>query len=388
MKILGILPAVKVWKKNEKYFYDRKFYDGVREYCKYWKGEIRCFMQISEHELPKFGVIEHNKATPFSLEIVSKSEKDLINIINDTNVLLISGESFDYLNAYKILKDKDIKIFYLIENTFKNRIQLAKIENNSIFTKMFFKTFIYLVIGEYKRIRSFKKAIGLQANGVGAFNFYKKFNKNCLLYFDTRIRKSDLIKEEQLSNRLKKMQYRELHIGFSGRLTAIKGVNDLITVAKILRTKNISFKLYIYGDGDQYAQLYKQILDNNLLNYVILKGALSFYDELVPELKENIDLFILPHKQGDPSCTYMETLSCGIPIIGYNNEAFEGLMQIADIGWIIPMSNVEDIANKIEELSNTKNQIINKSKNAIKLAKENYFEKTFENRVKHLLRKV
>ena len=384
MKTLGLLPAVKIWKKKGKFYYDRKFYDGVLEYCNYWTGDIKCFMQISYSDLPKFGTVEHNNSIPFTLEIIDNSYKGLLDKIKFVDIFLISGDSFDYLNFWWLCRKQNKRCIYIIEYTLKTRMQIIKIGCRSLFSRKIYKKYIFLFYNEIKRILAFSRADGIQANGIGAYNSYRKLNRNTILYFDTRIRKKDIINEVHLSARLEHMKKREIHIGFSGRLTSIKGVEDLINVARILRKKNIPFKLFIYGDGDLYNVLESNIHDHELSDCVIMKGALSFYDKLLPELKDNIDIFVLPHKQGDPSCTYMETLSCGIPIIGYDNEAFAGLMQLADIGWIVNMNDVESIAKRLEELFKKKYEIDDKSKNAINLAKLNYFEKTFKNRIKQL----
>lgn len=38
------------------------------------------------------------------------------------------------------------------------------------------------------------------------------------------------------------------------------------------------------------------------------------------------------HRQGDPSCTYLETYACGMPIVGYNNQAHQGILASNNAG--------------------------------------------------------
>ena len=47
---------------------------------------------------------------------------------------------------------------------------------------------------------------------------------------------------------------------------------------------------------------------------VQFRGNLDFKHRLVPLLQNEIDLFVCPHVQGDPSCTYLETMACGVPL--------------------------------------------------------------------------
>ncbi len=90
------------------------------------------------------------------------------------------------------------------------------------------------------------------------------------------------------------------------------------------------------------------------------------------------------HRQGDPSCTYLETLSCGVPIVGYENIAFSGLLQKADVGWGVDINNVIGIADIIESLDANRALIKSKSLIGFEYSCAHDFESTFKNRVKHL----
>jgi len=124
---------------------------------------------------------------------------------------------------------------------------------------------------------------------------------------------------------------------------------------------------------------------HTLYNHVSMKGSLDFYQELLPDLKKNVDLFVCLHRQSDPSCTYLETLSCGIPIVGYRNKAFDGLLQLSDIGWGTKMDDINEIAKIIIYLDKNRIEISKKSKNSILFARPNNFEATFTKRINQLL---
>ncbi|MFT7224126.1 MAG: colanic acid/amylovoran biosynthesis glycosyltransferase [Cellvibrionaceae bacterium] len=89
-----------------------------------------------------------------------------------------------------------------------------------------------------------------------------------------------------------------------------------------------------------------------------------------------MDIYVILHRQSDPSCTYLETLSCGIPIIGYKNKAFSGLLDLQNIGW--------GVAKKIEHLSSHRDEIKEKSRQSISFAKNHDFDTTFMRRIDHL----
>jgi colanic acid/amylovoran biosynthesis glycosyltransferase len=94
-----------------------------------------------------------------------------------------------------------------------------------------------------------------------------------------------------------------IRLVFSGYLNKIKGAHALIRIAHILQQRQLPFEFHIFGDGDLEKEMRKTILRLGLEKNVALHGVLNFTDKLIPTLKENIDLFVCCHVQGDPSCT-------------------------------------------------------------------------------------
>jgi hypothetical protein len=106
---------------------------------------------------------------------------------------------------------------------------------------------------------------------------------------------------------------------------------------------------------------------------------------LIPELQQSVDVFVCLHRQSDPSCTYLETLSCGVPIVGYKNRAFSGLLELADIGWGGELNNLDEICTIIVHLHENRTEIIEKSKNSAAFAQQHDFDTTFQKRIDHLI---
>ena len=76
----------------------------------------------------------------------------------------------------------------------------------------------------------------------------------------------------------------------------------------------MDFHLSICGEGESKQAMSRTIQAEQLGRYVSLNGILEFKTELVPFVKSDIDLFICCHSQGDPSCTYLETMSSEFPL--------------------------------------------------------------------------
>src|SRR6185437_9992877 len=108
-----------------------------------------------------------------------------------------------------------------------------------------------------------------------------------------------------------------------------------------------------------------------------LKGNMDFRTELVPFVTDQVDLFVCCHRQGDPSCTYLETMSCGVPIAGYDNEAFRGVAAHSDSGWLSPLNRPDLLAARIAGIARNPAELAVHSQRALGFARRHTFERTF-----------
>jgi colanic acid/amylovoran biosynthesis glycosyltransferase len=381
---LLIIPSVPVWQQGKSLIFDRKFYDGVTLYAQKWPGKVSCLMETTTSQFPEFGAI--NKTTqelPFSCITIEKGELINTEHLKDASLVLASGDSHDQLHISRLCRKAKIKCVYVIEYIPETRYQIAALSSRNLLVRL--RRFFYIWQHEKKRIAAFQLADALQCNGTPAYNEYKRY-KNNLLYFDTRVDIQHSIRDLELEKRLDDLsQGKPLRLAFSGRLIQMKGADHLITLARMLKKEKLPFHMTIYGTGDLENEMKKNIQLNQLENYVSMPGAVDFYTNLLPDLKQKIDLFISLHRQSDPSCTYLETLSCGLPIVGYKNKAFAGLLELADIGWGAKLNDLDEIKKIIIHLDKNRTFISEKSRASILFSRLHDFDTTFNNRVDHLL---
>jgi glycosyltransferase involved in cell wall biosynthesis len=146
----------------------------------------------------------------------------------------------------------------------------------------------------------------------------------------------------------------------------------------------VDFHLFICGDGESAPGMSERIRREQLNERVTLTGVLDFKTELLPFARSNIDLFVCCHPQGDPSCTYLETMSCGVPIAGYANEAFEGIVRHSECGWTVAMNQPEALADKIADVGKSPDLLLSMSLASLAFARSHTFDQTFSRRVIHL----
>jgi glycosyltransferase involved in cell wall biosynthesis len=381
---LTIIPSVPVWKKGEIFFFDRKFYDGLVIYAQLWPGPVTCVMSSSVSPLTGFGVIEATPDTmPFTCITLKENEIIGKEHIKNASIVMASADAHDQLHIAALCRENGAKCVYVIEYIPETRHQIVALNNRN--PAVLLRQNLYLRLNERKRRKAFELSDGLQCNGTPAWNEYKEI-PNRLLYFDTRVSKAQIISDGDLETRLSSLNDKKpLRLAFSGRIMAMKGADHLVQLALKLKKLNLSFHLSIYGTGDLEEEINRYIDRNELSEMVTMKGAVDFNQQLLPDLKEKVDLFVALHRQSDPSCTYLETLSCGVPIIGYRNQAFGGILDLADVGWGIKPDDLEAVSLMIKRLDVAREEIAEKSRNAINFGRKHDFETTYNNRIDHLL---
>lgn len=246
---------------------------------------------------------------------------------------------------------------------------------------------LWIARTERIRRRMLRTAAGLQCNGTPTHDLYKNLNPHTLLFFDNRVPGAAVISDHGLQAKSNVLRAgHPLRLVFGGRLIAMKGALELPKVAAELRKREVPFTMDIYGKGDLEEALAAQIASLELSDHVTLHGPLDFEGGWIPRLKEKADLFVCCHVQGDPSGTYPEVLSCGVPIVGYDNEALRGAVVQSGGGWATPMQDVAALARKIAALDGDRQEIIRAAAAGRNFGRVHTFEPTMDRRAAHLVK--
>lgn len=140
----------------------------------------------------------------------------------------------------------------------------------------------------------------------------------------------------------------ELVIGHVGRLIEIKNHKFMLELAKILKSKNIDFKLFFIGDGPQKNDILNNIKSFKLTDNVILTGTLK--NDMVYKFMKIFDIFLLPSFYEGLPVTLIEAQASGLYSIVSKNISRESDL---DLGLV----KFEDIADKekwLDDITNFK----------------------------------
>ncbi len=368
----------------------RKFLDGVLEYAKHWPGSVAVSIERADHADSNLDHVEADPGDlPFDLKWIDSGagESDRFVPAIQSADLVLAALVDRHVSLAEQCRGHAVPLVYISEYSVRTRQQIVRTETRNPILR--WRRIRWTTRLEDAYCGAVSLADGVQCNGLPTYSAYRSLNDRSLLYFDTRVRADQLASREMLENRLAEMRRgKPLRLAFSGRLIAIKGADHLLLVARELKRRQVPFIFDICGGGALEAKMKADIARFTLADCARMRGVLDFERELLPFVSREVDLFVCCHRQGDPSCTYLETYSCGVPIVGYDNEAFAGLTTLANAGgpgWVTPMDDPITLANRIADLSQRRDEIAAASHNALAFATRHTFERTMRARVEHML---
>ncbi len=382
---LVVLPSLPAVVRNDgQILLTQKFVTGMEQYAERWPGRVMTIMQRSAtvtNNLDSYPVDPHELS--FQLRVMRYDDLSLAEELAHAGVVL-TGADCAQNHVVPLCRKLRVPVVICSEYSLQTRWQIARAETRNPLRR--WRRMAWEWTQERTNRENVRLATGVQCNGTPTFEAYQPLNPRTLLYFDTRTTDAMIISRAKLSQRLESFAAgRPIRLAFSGRLIAMKGADHLPRIAAELRRLGVPFEMTICGDGDLRPKIATEVARAGLDACVKLPGVLDFAQQLTPLLQDEIDLFVCPHRQGDPSCTYLETMACGVPIVGYANEAWSGLLRHGVDGWSAPMDDYRSVARLIGQLATQRSLIVDASAKVREFAQSHTFEQVFSRRIDHLL---
>jgi len=366
-RTLAVLTSVHGAREGDRIILDDKAFQGIELYNRFWSGDVIWLLSMRDAP-PTYSTLYRDTDLPVRVVAVNEDRSDLLSKLPSNALVLASADNPSDLALSDQLPGQ---VAYIIENTLQGRIDMVDAADAAWWRKL--RRRIWEKSTEVKRVSAIKKAAGLQCNGLASFNKYSALSAAPMYYFDTRLSADAHISEELLAEKcMRALKGEPLRLAFSGRLTRIKGAQYLVPIAQQLRSAGINFTFEIFGEGEI-------ALDNQFH----LHGPLAFPDKWVPAM-QNIDLFICPHPQGDPSCTYLEVMGCGVGTVGFANEALRSMVAADGNGLTVPIGDIGALVRTVLALDRDREQLVALMKGAAAFAAKQSMEDAFRKRVDHL----
>lgn len=383
-RLLMIAPAPVIEEAGGRVRLDVKFVDGMRIHVAQWNGPVTCILRRGATDIP-FGATYETDDLGFELVTIAPDAPLTADGLTEGDLIFAGADMHDVLHlAAPGRRPAGTKLVYSIEYTLGTRLQIAAMDKGRSALRRF-RTAIWLMNQERRRRNALRRCDGIQANGYPAFAAYGPLNDSSLLYLDGRIGCAAMATPDEQAARAAHLRSgAPLRLVHSGRLEPMKGAQDLIPVARALRDSGVDFTLDIFGTGSLASEIAAAVTAAGLKDIVHMHGAVSFAEGLVPFCRRQADLFLSCHRQSDPSCTYLETMGCGVPVVGYRNAMWKALARESGGGWAVPMGKPEAIADRVAELDSDRQALIDAGNAALGFAAKHGFEAEFSKRMRHL----
>lgn len=369
--LLMLAPAPVIRLPDGRLRLDVKYVEGMRAHQAFWNGPVSAVVWEGAASVP-FGADYAPDALGFDLTVLPFGAA-----LPETSADLIAAPA-DMAEALGLAWGP-VPVVFVVEYTIGTRLRIVALDRTrGLFRKGW--SALWNLRMEFLRRAAFRRAAGVQCNGYPAFDAYAGMNRHAMLYLDGRMRAEMMATPDEMAV---KAAYRgPLRLVHSGRLEPMKGAQDLAPVARALVAAGMDFTLDVFGTGSLEAELRDMV--EELGGRLRLHDPVEFESVLVPWMRTNADLFLSCHRQADPSCTYLESLGCGVPVLGYANAMWRRMAQESGGGWAVPMGDRRALSDQITRLAQGRAALREAAQAGLDFARAHDFQSEFTIRMTHL----
>ncbi|SMO68807.1 glycosyltransferase [Paracoccus laeviglucosivorans] len=386
LTLFAAVPASKT--ADGRLLLDDKFVSGMTRHAEDWAGPVRAVLRdMGEGALPFASAIDP-AGLNFQVTLVGPDQPLESALGTAPGVILASADMIDQLGLGQAARGRGLSVVYGIEYTLETRLRIVRIERGRSLPKKLW-SMLWNIRQERHRRAALKAADGIQMNGFPAEHDYAAMNAAPLRYLDNRMSGVIMATEAEMeARRQRHAERRPLRLIHSGRLEPMKGGHLLVPLARALRDARVPFSLDIYGTGSLEDEIRLGISQAELGDRVQLHQPVPFETGLVPVSRSNADIFVSCHVQSDPSCTYLEAMGCGLPVVGFANRMLAALVRDSHGGWCVPMDDIAAMAALIGTLDRDRATVMARADDALAYARAHDFEAEFDARMRHLAQVV
>jgi glycosyltransferase involved in cell wall biosynthesis len=156
-----------------------------------------------------------------------------------------------------------------------------------------------------------------------------------------------------------------IRLGYVGRLShSDKGCLHLSRVAAILKSRNIPFHMTIIGDGEDRAQLERQLRAVGMNGSVCFRGAIP-QDRVAASLLE-LDILLLPsHYEGFPN-SLIEAMAAGVVPVAFRIAGVtDWIIEDGSSGFVCDAYRPALLTERIIQLHENRLQLTTMARNAV-----------------------
>jgi glycosyltransferase involved in cell wall biosynthesis len=136
-------------------------------------------------------------------------------------------------------------------------------------------------------------------------------------------------------------------VGWIGRMTAIKRLDDVLLAFHRLRARGVDATLCLVGDGPQKADVERRAHELGIARNVLFVG----YQREVAEYYRFFDALLLPSANEGTPVVAIESLVAGRPVVATRVGGVPDVVEDGTSGFLVPVGGVEGMAEALERLA-------------------------------------
>ena len=161
-----------------------------------------------------------------------------------------------------------------------------------------------------------------------------------------------------------------LHLISTGTLLWRKGYLWQLILTMTLKESGLKIMLNIIGDGPDRQGLQYSIIKLGLQDTVILEGKMPS-DEVIKRLQSS-DIYISTSAAEGLSNAVLEAVACGLPVVAFDCEGMDEIIDEGHNGFIVPFGDIESMAEKVRLLYSNRQLLENIGLNGAFFASEKF----------------
>ncbi len=365
---------------------DRKFHTGMQEYVRRLHRPLACLLpRMPPSRVTNAATMEFvpHAEMPYRVHVLSGPNPEAEDIptleraLDETALAYIGDSTRLNLTIAEMCRDRGVPYVATSEYTLRTVLDIMRGETRSPLRRVVRE--LRARVSNRSRLELVANAAEIHANGYPTYLELADVNPRRMLFFDTRATAEDIISEPAVLRRLDSLNHRPPRLLYSGRYHKMKGALDVVRTGIELFRRGVKFKLDTYGAGSLHGEMVEMVRRSGTEEYITVNGLIPFRPNLI-DVTRDADLFLACHTQGDPSCTYLETFACGVPIAGYANEMWAVLQRESRGGVAAPVGDSRGLANEIEAILRDRQQLTDASLRARAFAASNTMEVAWDRR--------
>jgi glycosyltransferase involved in cell wall biosynthesis len=139
----------------------------------------------------------------------------------------------------------------------------------------------------------------------------------------------------------------EFVVGWVGRMTAIKRVDDVLLAFRALRDRGVDARLCLVGDGPDREDVEQRAHDLGIARHTLFVG----YQRDVAPYYSFFDAFVLPSANEGTPVSAIESLAAGRPVVATGVGGTPDVVEDGADGMLVAVGDVDAIAAALERLA-------------------------------------